>query len=82
MGVCLVLFISAVITYIAVDDQNVCVLISVAGVTLSFIAIILAMFSKPKKLKPPPEYDPIIQTKTIESSQPVTAEGESGADLS
>ena len=51
MFVCLALFIASVVVILVVEERTAGVLMAVAGVFLCLIAIILTMFSKPKKPK-------------------------------
>ena len=51
--VCIALFIAAVLLMVVFEYNLIGVLVAVAGVFLCLIAIILAMFSKPKKPKAP-----------------------------
>lgn len=51
MFICLALFIASVVVILVIEQRTVGVLMAVAGVFLCLIAIILTMFSKPKKQK-------------------------------
>lgn len=51
MFICLALFIASVVVILVIEQRIAGVLMAVAGVFLCLIAIILTMFSKPKKPK-------------------------------
>lgn len=69
MFVCLALFIASVVVILVVEKRTAGVIMAVAGVFLCLIAIILTMFSKPKKPKEPKykfDDNSIIEIKTVE----------------
>ncbi len=83
MFVCLALFIASVVVILVVEKRTAGVLMAVAGVFLCLIAIILTMFSKPKKPKKP-EYrfddNSIVEINTVEmtSNDVIDEEEEDG----
>ena len=67
MFICLALFIASVVVILVVEKRTAGVIMAVAGVFLCLIAIILTMFSKPKKPKEPKyrfEDNSIVEIKT------------------
>ena len=52
MLVCAVLLVASIVVSYALDKVQIAVLIAVGGAVLCVVAIILAMFSKPKQPKP------------------------------
>ena len=51
MFVCIALFAAAMVSMLLLEQRTLGVLIAVAGVVLCMVAIVLSMFSKPKKPK-------------------------------
>ena len=71
MFVCLALFIASVVVILVVEERTAGVLMAVAGVFLCLIAIILTMFSKPKKPKEPKyrfDDNSIVEINTVETT--------------
>lgn len=83
MFVCLALFIASVVVILVVEERTAGVLMAVAGVFLCLIAIILTMFSKPKKPKEPKyrfDDNSIVEINTVEmtSNDVIDEEEEDG----
>ena len=51
MFVCIALFAAAMVSMLLLEQRTLGVLIAVAGVVLCMVAIVLSLFSKPKKPK-------------------------------
>ena len=71
MFVCLALFIASVVVILVVEERTAGVIMAVAGVFLCLIAIILTMFSKPKKPKNPKyrfDDNSIVEINTVETT--------------
>lgn len=69
MFVCLALFVAAIIIILVAEMNTLGVLMAVAGVFLCLIAIILTMFSKPKKPKQKMNYNSDTEIYNIETTQ-------------
>ena len=80
MFVCLALFIASVVVILVVEKRTAGVLMAVAGVFLCLIAIILTMFSKPKKPKYRVDDNSIAEINTVEmtSNDVIDEEEEDG----
>ena len=80
MFVCLALFIASIVVILVLEQNTAGVLMAVAGVFLCLIAIILTMFSKPKKPKIKIEENFYFEIKNVAPTfeQGLTGEEENG----